>query len=299
MRGLRAAGCKASKTSTTATTRPITTPWALRYLRRRFGRRRLACGRSSRKSPARGALRRPNRKPPRRKRSALLYSLRRAARRTRIVWNFDLCSVTLGNFKYRKMSLVRDYETLLADSPVNAAFEATFSLEPRPAERQLPPAVPLEDRFHVVPSDPTQASAIEEARSGTNYIIQGPPGTGKSQTITNLIADYVARGKRVLFVCEKRAAIDVVYARLRQCGLGDLCCLIHDSQTDKKGFVMDLKQTYEGLLGGTDAGRKPADSEPRAYVERTLTVRNSSAGSRMNFARWSSSMRQCRARRST
>ena len=139
--------------------------------------------------------------------------------------------------------------------PKNPAFEATFSLAPRATERQLPPAVPLEERYHVVPSDPTQASAIEEARAGTSYIIQGPPGTGKSQTITNLIADYVARGKRVLFVCEKRAAIDVVYARLRQCGLGDLCCLIHDSQTDKKGFVMDLKQTYEGLLAETAFSR--------------------------------------------
>jgi predicted DNA-binding WGR domain protein/DNA polymerase III delta prime subunit len=173
------------------------------------------------------------------------------------VWNFDLCSVTLGNFRYRKMSLVRDYETLLADPPKNPAFDATFSLAPRAAERRLPPAVPLEDRYHVVSSDPTQASAIEEARAGTSYIIQGPPGTGKSQTITNLIADYVARGKRVLFVCEKRAAIDVVYARLRQCGLGDLCCLIHDSQTDKKGFVMDLKQTYEGLLAAADPRSAP------------------------------------------
>ena len=87
------------------------------------------------------------------------------------------------------------------------------------SQRQLPPPVAMEDRYHVVPSDPTQASAIEEARTGKSYIIQGPPGTGKSQTITNFIADYVARGKRVLFVCEKRAAIDVVYARPRQCGL--------------------------------------------------------------------------------
>ena len=186
--------------------------------------------------------------PPTAEKERLLYRLQEGGEENPYVWNFDLCSVTLGNFKYRKMSLVRDYETLLDNPPKNPAFDATFSLTPRAAERQLPPAVPLEERYHVVPSDPTQASAIEEARAGTSYIIQGPPGTGKSQTITNLIADYVARGKRVLFVCEKRAAIDVVYARLRQCGLGDLCCLIHDSQTDKKGFVMDLKQTYEGLL---------------------------------------------------
>src|ERR1700704_4630938 len=90
------------------------------------------------------------------------------------------------------------------------------------------------------------------AREGGSYIIQGPPGTGKSQTITNLIADYVARGKRVLFVCEKRAAIDVVYLRLRQQGLDELCSLIHDSQADKKAFVMDLKHSYESLLESAD-----------------------------------------------
>ncbi len=123
---------------------------------------------------------------------------------------------------------------------------------PRPVERDLLEPPPLDERYDVVPCDPTQATAIAEANAGKSYIIQGPPGTGKSQTITNLIADYVARGKRVLFVCEKRAAIDVVYARLRQCGLADLCCLIHDSQTDKKEFVMGLKQTYETFLAEED-----------------------------------------------
>jgi hypothetical protein len=63
----------------------------------------------------------------------------------------------------------------------------------------------------------------------------------------------VARGKRVLFVCEKRAAIDVVFHRLRQQGLDELCCLIHDSQTDKKEFILNLKQTYEQWLGDGEA----------------------------------------------
>ena len=163
-------------------------------------------------------------------------------------WEFDLCGVTLGNFKYRKMSLVRDYAALLeSDTPI-AAFDAIFSLAPRDVTGEAVETPPLEDRFHVVSCDPTQAGAIAQARGGRSYVIQGPPGTGKSQTITNLIADYVARGRRVLFVCEKRAAIDVVYLRLRQQGLDELCSLIHDSQADKKAFVMDLKQTYEGLL---------------------------------------------------
>ncbi|MCP4079690.1 MAG: DUF4011 domain-containing protein [Planctomycetaceae bacterium] len=166
-------------------------------------------------------------------------------------WTFDLCSVTLANFSYRKMSLVRDYEKLLTEVPHNAPFEATFSLVPRAVNREQAAAPALLDRFDVVPCDPTQASSISQSRMGESYIVQGPPGTGKSQTITNLIADYVARGKRVLFVCEKRAAIDVVFARLRQCGLAPLCSLIHDSQADKKSFVKDLGVTYEAFQTGT------------------------------------------------
>jgi len=198
----------------------------------------------------------PPPEPPVAEKERSFYSLQEGGEANPYVWGFDLCSVTLGNFKYRKMSLVRDYEALLDQQPPNPAFEATFSLVPRPVDGELPTTPTLEERYDVVPCDPTQATAIEEARAEKSYIIQGPPGTGKSQTITNLIADYVARGKRVLFVCEKRAAIDVVYARLRQCGLADLCCLIHDSQTDKKEFVMDLKQTYEGILADGDGKAK-------------------------------------------
>ncbi len=196
------------------------------------------------------------------------YSVHEGGQGNPYLWGFDLCSVTLGNFKYRKMSLVRDYETLLHEQPSNQAFEAAFSMVPRPVQRELPAPPPLEERFDVVPCDPTQATAIEEARHGKSYIIQGPPGTGKSQTITNLIADFVARGKRVLFVCEKRAAIDVVYARLRQCGLADLCCLIHDSQSDKKEFVLDLKQTYETILGSVTESEDASGSSRSSLLKR-------------------------------
>ncbi len=194
----------------------------------------------------------PEPEPPTVEVERSFFSLQEGGESNPYVWNFDLCSLTLGNFKYRKMSLVRDYETLLEQRPPNAAFDAAFSLAPAKPPARCRATRPLADRYDVLPCDPTQASAIEEARTGKSYIIQGPPGTGKSQTITNLIADYVARGQRVLFVCEKRAAIDVVFARLRQRGLGDLCCLIHDSQADKKAFVMDLKRTYEELIAGAE-----------------------------------------------
>ena len=180
-----------------------------------------------------------------------MYAVRGDDNQNPYSWDFDLCSLTLGNFNYRKMTLVRDYARLIETDMASSAFDTIFSLIPKPQEAS-PPPLPLSDQNLVISCDATQAGAIARARTGASYIIQGPPGTGKSQTITNLIADYVGRGKRVLFVCEKRAAIDVVFHRLRQQGLDELCCLIHDSQTDKKAFIQNLKQTYEKFLAQSE-----------------------------------------------
>jgi len=162
-------------------------------------------------------------------------------------WEFDLSSTTLGNFNYRKMTLVRDYKSIIKEENISDNFKEVFTSKPL---EQLPETQTLEsfkDVFHILPADPTQMAAIEHAQNNVSYIIQGPPGTGKSQTISNLISDFTARGKRILFVCEKRAALDVVYHRLSQAGLKKLCCLIHDSQDDKKEFIKDLKDCYETL----------------------------------------------------
>ncbi|MCL2713184.1 MAG: DUF4011 domain-containing protein [Alphaproteobacteria bacterium] len=163
----------------------------------------------------------------------------------RFSWEIDLTQVTLANLNYRKMSLVRDFAELIDKSGDLNAFDGIFSIEPRPFVQEAPPPIPQADKWNVVASDTTQDAAIALARSGRSFVIQGPPGTGKSQTITNLIADYAARGKRVLFVCEKRAALDVVFHRLAQSGLDGLACIIHDSQEDKKEFILDLKKHYE------------------------------------------------------
>ena len=153
-----------------------------------------------------------------------MFALRGGDNQNPYSWDFDLCSLTLGNFNYRKMTLVRDYANLIETDLGSDAFDTVFSLAPKPpAEAPLPP-LELADQHLIISCDATQASAIARARAGASYIIQGPPGTGKSQTITNLIADYVACGQRVLFVCAKRAAIDVVFHRLRQQGLDELCC---------------------------------------------------------------------------
>ena len=79
-----------------------------------------------------------------------------------------------------------------------------------------------------VPADSSQLEAVAEAVGGRTFVLEGPPGTGKSQTITNLLARSLAAGKRVLFVAEKRAALDVVKKRLESVGLGDFSLDLHD-----------------------------------------------------------------------
>ena len=82
-----------------------------------------------------------------------------------------------------------------------------------------------------VPADASQVAAVGEAAAGRTFVLEGPPGTGKSQTITNLLARAIADGRRVLFVAEKRAALDVVTRRLDAIGLGPFCLDLHDKSS--------------------------------------------------------------------
>jgi hypothetical protein len=166
-------------------------------------------------------------------------------------WDVDLCAVALANFNYRTLGLVRDYDELLDTGRSCQSFDQLFSDRPRPISSE-PPELPTAARHLVVPADGSQVAAVARAQRGESFVIQGPPGTGKSQTITNMIADFVARGQRVLFVCQKRAALDVVHARLASRHLDGLCTLIHDSQADKKAFVHGLRDTYEAWLAAED-----------------------------------------------
>ncbi|PZV07295.1 MAG: hypothetical protein DCF22_22255 [Leptolyngbya sp.] len=97
----------------------------------------------------------------------------------------------------------------------------------------------------ITDADASQFSAIVDAIDGKNLVIEGPPGTGKSQTITNLIAVALAKGKKVLFVAEKKAALEVVYNRLADAGLENYCLEVHSTATSRQSFYERLKQRVE------------------------------------------------------
>ena len=96
-----------------------------------------------------------------------------------------------------------------------------------------------------ISADSSQLEAITAAASGKSFILHGPPGTGKSQTITNIIANALYNGKRVLFVAEKMAALEVVQRRLEQIGLAPFCLEMHSNKAKKSAVVEQLKRTTE------------------------------------------------------
>lgn len=106
-----------------------------------------------------------------------------------------------------------------------------------------PDSIPPEETFQVVNADSSQQQAIQISKKGESFVMQGPPGTGKSQTITNIIAETLAQGKKVLFVSEKLAALQVVYKRLTEAGLSDFCLPLHDPKVNKKEILQMLNQT--------------------------------------------------------
>ncbi|MGK0434672.1 MAG: very-short-patch-repair endonuclease, partial [Planctomycetota bacterium] len=102
-----------------------------------------------------------------------------------------------------------------------------------------------EDVFCPKDADSSQLSAVMAGSLGRSFVLEGPPGTGKSQTITNLIAQSLANGRRVLFVAEKRAALEVVYQRLADVGLGPFCLELHSSKSGPKAVLEQLRATLE------------------------------------------------------
>ncbi|MGB5855287.1 MAG: DUF4011 domain-containing anti-phage protein Hhe [Oceanisphaera sp.] len=100
----------------------------------------------------------------------------------------------------------------------------------------------IHQRFPLIDdADSSQHSALIDAINGKHLVIEGPPGTGKSQTITNLIAAAMLSGKKVLFVAEKLAALEVVKHRLDKAGLGDFCLELHSHKSQKRKVLDEIQ----------------------------------------------------------
>ncbi len=179
-------------------------------------------------------------------------------------WYIDR-EITLGTFSYTKLAMYEDLTRmlengvrsdltlLLAGNETNRTDNPTHSATPMDrdlAGGQLDDLLEISDQYTVLPADFSQLRAIDSVRKGSHLVIHGPPGTGKSQTITNLIATLLAGGKRVLFVSEKTAALDVVKRRLEECGLGIFCLDLHSDRGRKSQVYKQLKRSLSDSREG-------------------------------------------------
>ena len=202
----------------------------------------------------------------------LIYSIIRHCIKNQRKWDVEEQAI-LGIFSFNKFIMWNDIhnnapkltQNKIVSSLINGKIEwdaITEEMDASYMDRQLSPA----DIVLPIIADSSQLEAIYEAVHDKTFILHGPPGTGKSQTITNIIANALYKGKRVLFVAEKMAALSVVQNRLAAIGLAPFCLEIHSNKTKKSTVISQLKETTEII-------RRTPPEEFRKEAERLLKLR--------------------------
>ena len=184
--------------------------------------------------------------------SLVLHLVREAVKEQK-EWEVIEDSV-LGIFSFSKFVMWNDihiHDAAVMESPViSSLVEGRLMMEDEgePVDaRQLDITMRPEKMALPVDIDSSQLEAVAEAERGRSFILFGPPGTGKSQTITNLIANALYHQQRVLFVAEKKAALEVVQARLEKIGLAPFCLELHSNKVDKQHFLRQMQQAIDAV----------------------------------------------------
>lgn len=175
----------------------------------------------------------------------------------------------IGIFPQAGSFLVPDYLQLLEKDQFTdlvELFTKTAAEKPVAENLNFLSAIKEDKVYAAFPMDTWQENALKGIKLGHSLVIQGPPGTGKSQLICNLISDAIAQGRRVLVVCQKRAALDVVYQRLQEESLADFIALVHDFKNDRK----EIFEKIARQINRVDEFRSRNSSLDTIYLERTF-----------------------------
>jgi superfamily I DNA and/or RNA helicase len=159
-------------------------------------------------------------------------------------WTISKNEIYFGIFSFQKLSMYQDLnrnKDLILKHPVVRAIAGDnydYDVEKIIYGKELD-KIDMKKNLFVLDADSTQKEAIIAAKNGISFILQGPPGTGKSQTIANIIAQQLADGKKVLFVSEKSAALEVVKKRLNETGIGHYLLELHNANIKGKKWVLE------------------------------------------------------------
>ena len=190
----------------------------------------------------------------------------------------------VGSFPQGSTAIFADYEVLLERAAagetdqgiVDDLIEAPAASAPTqpPEEARRIDSIPDRRLNFALPTDGSQDAVLVEAQQADCVVVRGPPGTGKSQVIVNLITDALAKGQRVLVVCQKRAALDVVFQRLERAGLADAAVLVHDARADRAAQYKRLARRMEGPAPPVDERLARVFEETTVAIDRTVAELN-------------------------
>ena len=197
-------------------------------------------------------------------------------------------TVLLSTFSFQKEPILKDLldneEAVMASLLVRGLAlgkdaEEGFEFEPID-ESDVDELAPPEQMVTIRDADASQRRAIASAVGGKSFVMDGPPGTGKSQTIANMVADLLAKQKKVLFVSDKIAALEVVHNRLKEAGLHEFALEIHSHKTTRKEVAKALGRAIQTRVSGkssmseTDRERlRRRRAQLSEYVEAVNTPR--------------------------
>jgi hypothetical protein len=173
----------------------------------------------------------------------------------RVEETLDLSILQFAKFRLWK-DLDENWQTLAENSLVNHLVHTPTQPFVDPVPLPAPADLDALGAECPVPGDSSQLAAVAEAIAERTFVLEGPPGTGKSQTITNLLTRAVYEGKKVLFVAEKRAALQVVQARLGEVGMGPFALDLHDKATKPAAVRAQIRQALEHVVTVDGQGLK-------------------------------------------
>ena len=156
-------------------------------------------------------------------------------------------SAYIGLFSFTQFVMWNDLKKRREDLEKNSIVKALIEGAYIKPEIDIPARESVDDTDALtpLPADASQLEAINSAFDGESFVLHGPPGTGKSQTITSIIANCLYNNRRVLFVAEKKAALEVVYNRLSKLGLAPFCLELHSNKARKSDVLDQLKNVLE------------------------------------------------------
>ena len=198
-----------------------------------------------------------------------ILTIVRKAVEERANWKVIDCTF-ISNFSFGQFMMWNDIhshvDSLRDNKIVDSLISGNLTWDPT-----VPSDIDEDEALLPVPVDASQLHAIKMAANDISFVLHGPPGTGKSQTITAMIANALYKGKTVLFVAEKQAALDVVYGRLKKIGLENFCLELHSNKAKKSKVLEQLRKSvdirvwgmatdYESKLSEINGMRRKLDS---------------------------------------